>query len=971
MLLRFVVFIVACYTVSISFFAQETKSVKNALSSYFTHYTNYAYTSNDKIAIENITVDSESQTLNVYVNEGFASQPFTPDLVKNIYNSVRSRLQAPFDAYNLTIYAQGFPIESLVPLHLQETPDSSRYYQKRMFKGNPWVTPVSQPYKLNNVLNGAHLCAWSSHGKYYRNSAKEWVWQRPYLYCTTEDLLTQTIVLPYLIPMLQNAGAVVYTPRERDWQKSELVVDNDTPQTDGLYSEVNDKYSWEDAGMGFAHIRPYYNDHQNPFEDGTCRMIDATSNGKQLSTSLWQPNISEEGEYAVYVSYKTMPNSIPDAVYTVRHQGIATSFRVNQQMGGGTWVYLGTFRFSAGCSIENSVMLTNQSNYRGVITADAVRFGGGMSNIERSDSTMTTTVRSGLPRFLEASRYTAMWSGIPYWVYSVKDNDDYGDDINTRPLSANYIARGSEYLPGDSGLCVPIEMSIALHSDAGCRRDSSFIGSLTVNTTDFNEGITGAGLNRLASRDLADMVLSQVTSDMTALYGKWNRRQMYNRNYGETREPHFPAIILEMFSHQNWMDMKYAHDPNFKFSLARAIYKGIGRYLHCVHRAEGNFVTQPLPVSDISAIVEEQSGRIHLNWRPTEDITDPTSVPTKYVVYTSIGDKGYDNGNVTDSPSFVIEAKDAALYRFRVAALNDGGCSMLSEEVCAYYAGVNAPRLLLVDGFQRLAGPAAINDSEMCGFDMSADPGVIDYRSPGFSGYQVNFQKKGFGREGPNGLGYSGRELEGMVLAGNTHDYSSRHARDILSAGMYNISSCVGSAFMYVRANHFQLIDIIFGAQKSDVSHLKPYKTFTPNMISSLQDYTRQGGNILVSGAFIGSDMQNDTERQFTEQTLKYRYSGSVIADSIPTTVHGANLRYSIYDSPNERNYWVRSMDVIEAVGDAYSTMLYDKSGNSAAILYKGDDYHVMAFGFPLECIADPDTRRQIISSSVQVLLSK
>lgn len=49
-----------------------------------------------------------------------------------------------------------------------------------------------------------------------------------------------------------------------------------------------------------------------------------------------------------------------------------------------TWVYLGTFTFDEGSSVDNCVMLTNQSRKRkGVVTADAVRFGGGVGNVER------------------------------------------------------------------------------------------------------------------------------------------------------------------------------------------------------------------------------------------------------------------------------------------------------------------------------------------------------------------------------------------------------------------------------------------------------------------------------------------------------------------------------------------------------------------------------------------------------------
>ena len=57
------------------------------------------------------------------------------------------------------------------------------------------------------------------------------------------------------------------------------------------------------------------------------------------------PQINNEGEKAVYVCYQSLPESTNKAQYTVYHKGQATTFNVNQRMGGGTWVYLGTFDF--------------------------------------------------------------------------------------------------------------------------------------------------------------------------------------------------------------------------------------------------------------------------------------------------------------------------------------------------------------------------------------------------------------------------------------------------------------------------------------------------------------------------------------------------------------------------------------------------------------------------------------------------
>ena len=91
---------------------------------------------------------------------------------------------------------------------------------------DPWVFNASRPYFVTAGLQNRHLSLWASHGRYW-DAERGWKWQRPNLFCTTEDLFTQTIVVPYLIPMLENAGAIVFTPRERDWQQQEIVVDND------------------------------------------------------------------------------------------------------------------------------------------------------------------------------------------------------------------------------------------------------------------------------------------------------------------------------------------------------------------------------------------------------------------------------------------------------------------------------------------------------------------------------------------------------------------------------------------------------------------------------------------------------------------------------------------------------------------------------------------------------------------------
>ena len=81
------------------------------------------------------------------------------------------------------------------------------------------------------------------------------------------------------------------------------------------------------------------------------------------------------------------------------------------------------------------VVLSNESRQKGVVCADAVRFGGGMGNISRGGKT------SGLPRYLEGARYAAQWSGFPYSVYSPSEGkNDYTDDIK-RPQPDNKLSQ--------------------------------------------------------------------------------------------------------------------------------------------------------------------------------------------------------------------------------------------------------------------------------------------------------------------------------------------------------------------------------------------------------------------------------------------------------------------------------------------------------------------------------------------------
>ncbi|WP_302613614.1 xanthan lyase, partial [uncultured Bacteroides sp.] len=811
--------------------------------------------------------------------------------------------------------------------------------------------------EVSRGLQERHIAVWQSHGNYFRNDKNEWEWQRPRLFCTTEDLFTQSFVLPYVIPMLEKAGAVVYTPRERDTQKHEVIVDNDTPHT-SLYLEVGSKKSkWVTAPVkGFAQKRAVYADGENPFNEGTCRFI-FTEKKKDQAFAEWVPTLPEAGSYAVYVSYQTLPKSVSDAKYLVFHKGGVTEFKVNQQMGGGTWVYLGTFDFDKGNNDYGMVILSNESSEHGVVCADAVRFGGGMGNISRGGKL------SGLPRYLEGARYSAQWAGMPSEVYAGrKGENDYADDINTRSNTINYLSGGSVYNPAQPGLGVPLELTMTLHSDAGCSKTDEFVGSLGIYTTAFNNGRLNAGTDRYASRDLTDILLSQIQKDIHSGYNlPWTRRSMWNRNYSETRLPATPSTIIELLSHQNFADMQWGHDPNFKFTVGRAIYKGILKFVAGQHNKE--YVVQPLPVSNFSIHFGSKKNTLELSWRGENDPQEPTARPQEYIVYTRIGYGGFDNGTLVSKPFHTVKIEPGVVYSFKITAVNRGGESFPSEILSAFKAKREAGKVLIVNGFDRLSGPAVINTPDKAGFDLEQDPGVPYLSNISFSGAQTGFDRLQAGKEGEGSLGHSGSELEGTKIAGNTFDYPFIHGKAIQASGKYSFVSCSDEAVEngLVMLEDYPIVDYILGLEKESPANKVYYKTFSSAMQRNITGYCRSGGNLFVSGAYVGSDMSGTQgNREFTETILKYGYQSS-LTDKASNRINGLGRTVTIPRVPNENSYAVPATDCIVPVDTAFPVFTYAPGNQSAGIAYKGS-YRTFVLGFPFESIQSETDRATIMA---------
>ena len=670
------------------------------------------------IKLDTIIIDDANKSVTIKLSNEFSFYPFREDNVKNIYSFFKSYLGDKYKGYDFHVKTIGYDIQELIPNYYRS--DSTKYDYSRIpaKKTLPEgvIRNISMKFSPSNGLLNRNIVLWPSHGWYYENKEQRWKWQRPRLFQSVEDLLPFSFVDKYLIPMLEKAGANVFVPRERDIQKNEVVVDNDENIPNSYIENKYDQNHFWKAGFGkaFAVGNPPYPSGLNPFNQGTYRIIKADSINS--AEADWIPTIPETGYYSVYISYVSLPNCITDAHYTVFHAGGKTEFLINQQIGGKTWEYLGEFKFFKGYHPETGkVVLTNKSGdfKNSVVSADAVRFGGGTGVISREGTT------SGRPKFVEGARYWLQYAGMSDTsVYDLNDEqNDYNDDYQSRGEYVNYLY-GIPYGPNRNrnakGLGIPVALSLAFHTNAGITNNDTTFGTMAIySIEDFGHSkVFPDGVSRLANRDLADIIQSQIVHNIRMKYDTaWNRRILFNSKYSEAARPNVPSVLLELLSHQNFLDMKFALDPRFQFDVSRAIYIGILKFLSVQY--DFKYAVQPLPVTHFCSGLNNDT--VSLKWKPALDPNEPTAVPDKYIVYTRVENGGFDSGQPVNKPEIELSIEPGKIYSFKVTAVNNGGESFPSEILSVCKTQNNRKPVLIINGFDRISPPASINSGDFPG----------------------------------------------------------------------------------------------------------------------------------------------------------------------------------------------------------------------------------------------------------------
>ena len=891
-------------------FAKPQK-VRRLPIKYFTYQTSAINNVVNRYKVESIVIDGKKCT--VEINEHLSNIPMNDSIVADIYDSLKAQLPASYQKYQLSLVSRKHPIEAFVPNYLRKKSDvdKSRYVPYKT--GQTALMHLSNPWKPSQGLLGRNIALWNSHGLYYDKNNDRIRWQRPALFGTVEDMLSTQIVLNYLLPMLRNAGAEVYMPRERDW-----------------HSE----------GVELFSTQRLHDSTTEPFSD----------------TLIFKGRVTQPDTYWVRVAYPTGCKATK-LQCEVKHGGVTTKYQINTTIGGDTWLYLDPLY------IKDDVEVRFYNTDKKAWNITDVYVGGGCSVLD-----------DNLPAFVDAAVYYLRQFGAPdsilYHQKPEKDNDYY-DDLYGRAKWTNYLSGGSVVNPDYPGVGIPLDLSLAIHTDAGVGTPDSLIGTLLVCTSD---SLAPTGYNQLTNNDYANYVLKQIVSDLrTTFKMEWPSRGIWHRSYVETRIPAVPALIVELLSHQNFADMRYAHHPAFQFTVARAIYKASLRYLSEMYAT--GYVVQPLPITTFSAVLKSDS--VQLSWKPAVDKLEPSAFPTTYKVYTRKEDGSFDNGVLVKGTSCTLPIEADVLYRFKVVALNPGGESFPSEELSVCKVSKAKGEALVINAFDRVSSPHYFVNETEAGFVHELDYGIPYQYDLSFVGHQYEFnQSKPYKTDANPGWGASHRDTA-MVIQGNTFNYPYIHGKALRDNG-YSFSSCSKNAieryYSQIHAGHFDklsdrmdaadispnlnnydVVDLILGEQ----CDTPLFELYPNNLQQALFDYVQQKKHrLIITGAYVASSKKSEI---FMQKGLRYELQQDTATQNGLLYAPSQSTFYHIQMWPNSKQYFVQNVQALSPIDKNGKTLVHYTDTNLPAVIKTGKRSKIIVAGFPFESIIGDESRRYLM----------
>ena len=592
------------------------------------------------------------------------------------------------------------------------------------------------------------------------------------------------------------------------------------------------------------------------------------------------------------------------------HSGGTTEVTVNHRRVGNGLVYLGTYYFEAGSN--GYVDISNRSNDAGsVVIADMIRFGNGIGN-------------SGLPIEDEASLYWIHRMAAPPYAQGIS-SAEYGTSVVTAgPRYAEFMNREVDGVLSD-------RVFISYHSNAA---GTTARGVLALHNTSHG----GATPNQVL---LAQTLADEINFDLVAQNAQWdpdwaNRsNRLYENpdfNYGEINNDwinnEFDATIVEVAFHDNQLDTQLMREANVRDAVGRATYQGLIKYFRSVDGNTTLATELPPPVTAVRATTNA-AGSVTLNWSPPVATRTGRRRSERAIVFMPRSTATIS----TVAPQW-LAARQRPLrfpatillltYFFKVVAVNAGGESLGSEVVAVLPSG-GPKQVLIVNGFDRL--------------DRSQNP------------------REARPQADANGLVDRVRPRES-----NSRDYTVQVAAAIYAAAPgLHVSSTSNEAVISGAVNLADYSSVVWIlGEESTVD-----RTFDATEQTKVEQFIAGGGNLFVTGAEIGWDLDNSNNgRTFYEGTLKANYVADASNSYAVNGAAGTIFQGLSFAFDNGTLFYNSEFaDVISPQAGAQTGLSYANGAGGAGIqaIGTGGRGNVVMFGFPFETITTAANRAAVM----------
>ena len=137
-----------------------------------------------------------------------------------------------------------------------------------------------------------------------------------------------------------------------------------------------------------------------------------------------------------------------------------------------------------------------------------------------------------------------------------------------------------------------------------------------------------------------------------------------------------------------------------------------------------------------------------------------------------------------------------------------------------------------------------------------------------------------------------------------------------------------------------------------------------------MEEYARNGGNLLVSGAYVASDEQTAAAKHFLNKVFKAKLIGSKTIENTDSLI-GLNLTLPFYNQLNEDHYTIQNCDLILPTDNNAFTAFTFSDRTPCGVAFRGKQHRAIMMTVPFECIAPATIRQQAMKAMLRFLFER